>query len=288
VSDPIISIRDLSHVYNTGPRPVVALDRVSLDVERGSCVALVGVGGSGKSTVVKHLNGILRPSSGQVIVDGVDVGKTGVDLTGLRRRVGMLFQSPEAQLFERTVFTDVAFGPRQLKLPRREIHHRVDAALDAVGLPAREFTGRSPFDLSGGQMRRVALAGVLATDPSILVLDEPTIGLDAAGRHEFYGYVDQARRVRGVTLILVSHDMSEVADLADRIVVMHHGRLAAVGSPREILTAVADLREWGLAPPPLVDLLAMVRARGLRIPTDILTLDEAVEALRLAGGVDAA
>ncbi len=284
MSDPIVSIRDLSQVFRTGPKPVIAVDRVNLIVERGSCVAIVGAGGSCKSTLIKHLNGLLRATSGQVVVDGIDLSSRGLDLSGLRRRVGMLFQSPEAQLFERTVFADVAFGPRQLRLPRREIHRRVRTALESVGLPPGLFGSRSPFDLSGGQMRRVALAGVLALEPSLLVLDEPTIGLDAAGREEFYQYVELARRARGMTVVLVSHDMGEVAGMADRIVVMHGGRAVADGTPREVFSDGPALEDWGLAAPPLVELIGQLRSRGIPVPPRAMTLDEAVEALQLERG----
>jgi energy-coupling factor transport system ATP-binding protein len=192
----------------------------------------------------------------------------------------MLFQSSEAQLFERTVFADVAFGPRQLGIRQREVRARVVRALDAVGLPARDYGARSPFELSGGQMRRVALAGVLALDPPLLVLDEPTLGLDASGRAEFVACLGRLRRDRDVTVILVSHDMREVAALADRVLVLHEGRLVADGTPHDVLTRGADLAAWGLAPPPVVELVDRLRQGGLAIPPGILTVDEAADVLR--------
>jgi energy-coupling factor transport system ATP-binding protein len=278
VIDPIVSIQELSHVFGSGPSPVVAVDRVTLQVARGSCLAVVGAGGSGKSTLIKHLNGLLRPTTGRVVVDGFDVRAGRFNLPGLRRRVGMLFQSPEAQLFERTVYAEVAFGLRQLGIARREMNARITSALDRVGLPARSYGSRSPFELSGGQMRRVALASILALEPSLLVLDEPTIGLDSPGREEFYACVARARSERGMTVILVSHDMGEVADLADQIAVMHDGRLVALGTPREIFVRSDDLVRWRLALPPLVELLERLRVRGLAIPSDVFTLDEAIAA----------
>ncbi|GAC1357542.1 MAG: energy-coupling factor transporter ATPase [Ktedonobacteraceae bacterium] len=225
MTDPIISVEHLTHVYASGPLSKKALNDINLTIERGSCVAIIGFNGSGKSTLIQHFNGLLRPTEGQVQVDGVNVGEKGIDLRALRQRVGMLFQFPESQLFEQTVFADVAFGPRRMKLSRHAVRTRVIAALDAVGLPHREYGWRSPFDLSGGQRRRIALAGVLTMSPDVLVLDEPSVGLDGAGRAEFYSYLQRIRQERGVTIILVSHDMSEVASIADWLFVLHQGEL---------------------------------------------------------------
>ncbi len=278
--EPIVVVRGLSHVYRSGPVEKVALVDISLEVPRGSCVAVIGVNGSGKSTLVQHFNGLLRPTFGEVVVDGVEVGAASVkELTLLRRRVGMLFQSPETQLFEQTVYSDVAFGPRQLGLSRREVHAGVFAALETVGLPPREYAHRSPFELSGGQMRRVALAGVLATSPALLVLDEPTVGLDSQGRQEFNSYLQRVRETNGVTIILVSHDMAEGASLADQIFVLHEGRLVMSGPPSSVFAETALLRQYGLAAPPLVELLDDLRRRGVPIPGDVSTVDEALESL---------
>lgn len=256
-----------------------ALVNVNLTIERGSCAAIIGVTGSGKSTLVQHLNGLLQPTSGKVIVDGVDVGAKDANLFQLRQRVGMLFQFPEAQLFERTVYADVAFGPKRMQLGKHEIRARVLGALDAVGLPPKEFAQRSPFELSGGQMRRVALAGVLAMTPIILVLDEPTTGLDAGGRAEFYYYLQHIQREQGVTIVLVSHDMTEVAALADSIFVMHNAHLVMQGTPRTIFSQGERLRKYGLAEPPLSTLLAQLRQQGIAIPEDTFTIDEAYTVL---------
>ena len=280
MSDAIIVAQHLSHTYQTGPLQKAALIDVSLEIARGSCVAIIGCNGSGKSTLVQHFNGLLRPSEGTVVVDGVDVGAGNVNLRALRQRVGMLFQFPEGQLFERTVFADVAFGPRRMKLSRHEIRTRVIEALETVGLPHREYGWRSPFDLSGGQMRRVALAGVLAMRPSVLVLDEPTVGLDASGREEFYSYLSRIRQEQGVTIVLVSHDMTEVASLADWLFVMYEGRLVMEGTPRTVFASADQLRQLKLAAPPLSELLALLRQRGLAVPADAFTLEEVFAVLR--------
>jgi energy-coupling factor transport system ATP-binding protein len=253
---------------------------VTLEIERGSCAAIIGVTGSGKSTLVQHFNGLLRATSGTVIVDGIDVGAKSADLRRLRQRVGLLFQSPETQLFEQTIFADVAFGPRRMRIGRREVRARVLRALEMVGLPPKIYAHRSPFELSGGQMRRVALAGVLAMTPTILILDEPTVGLDAGGRAEFYTYVQRLKQEFGVTLILVSHDMAEVASLADRIFVLHEGRLVMQGTPRQVFAEGEALRSWGLAPPPLSELLELLRKRGVEVPGSVVTLEEAYTVLR--------
>jgi len=280
VSDAIIVVENLTHIYKAGALRQAAIVDVSLTIARGSVAAIIGVTGSGKSTLVQHFNGLLRPTSGHVVVDGIDVQASGADLRALRRRVGMVFQFPEAQLFGRNVFADVAFGPQRMGLAAREVQRRVVAALDLVGLPYREYAARSPFELSGGQMRRVALAGVLALAPALLVLDEPTVGLDAAGRAEFYAYLRRVRREQGATILLVSHDMAEVAALAEWVIVLHAGRLVLQGTPRALFAQADRLRECGLVPPPLAELLALLRGRGLAIPDDVFTLDEAFAALQ--------
>jgi energy-coupling factor transport system ATP-binding protein len=275
LTDPIITTKNLSHTYQSGPLSQAALVDITLEVARGSCVGIIGVTGSGKSTLVQHFNGLLRPTSGTIIVDGLNVNAAGVDLAQLRQRVGMLFQFPEAQLFERTVFADVAFGPRRMKLDRHEVRTRVIRALETVGLPPHDYAQRSPFELSGGQMRRVALAGVLAMSPSILILDEPTTGLDAEGRAEFYSYLRRIREKGGVTIAVISHDMAEVAALTDWLFVLHNGRLVLQGTPRTVFSQGDQLREWRLAVPPLSELLAALRRQGLAIPEAVFTLEDA-------------
>ncbi len=283
MTDPIIITKNLCYTYQSkqaNSLQKAALADINLEIARGSCVAIIGITGSGKSTLVQHFNGLLRPTTGSVIVDGQDVGAADADLVALRQRVGMLFQFPEMQLFEHTVFADVAFGPRRMKLDRHEVRQRVINALEMVGLPHHEFASRSPFELSGGQMRRVALAGVLAMSPSILILDEPTVGLDADGRSEFYHYLQCARQERRITIVLVSHDMAEVAALADRLFVLHSGNLVMQGTPRSIFAQGDRLRKWGLATPPLSELLTLLRKHGLAIPEETLTIDEAFVVLR--------
>ncbi|HEY1352404.1 MAG TPA: energy-coupling factor transporter ATPase [Ktedonobacteraceae bacterium] len=273
MSEPIICMQHLFYTY--AAKQDVALRRpalidISLEIARGSCAAIIGVTGSGKSTLIQQINGLLRPERGSVLVDGIDVGMA--DLQELRRRVGMLFQFPEAQLFEPTVFADVAFGLQRLQLTRSEVRTRVLQALELVGMPA-EYASRSPFALSGGQRRRVALAGVLAMRPTILVLDEPGVGLDAEGKAEFYRQI-QSMRGQGLTVVLVSHDMAEVAALADQLFVLDCGRLVMQGTPRAIFARPAALHDCGLAPPPLSTLLQQLRQRGLQVPAELTTVDE--------------
>lgn len=282
MTDAIITVEHLSHVYSTGPLTKRALHDINLTVLRGSCVAIIGFNGSGKSTLIQHFNGLLRPTEGTVLVDGVNVGEKGIDLRALRERVGLLFQFPEAQLFEQTVFADVAFGPRRMKLSRREVRSRVNAALDVVDLPLHEYGWRSPFDLSGGQRRRIALAGVLATSPEILILDEPSVGLDGAGRAELYGYLQRIRQERGVTIVLVSHDMAEVATMADQLFVLSQGELVMQGTPQDVFAQGELLSKWRLAVPQLHALLTLLRQQGMDIPESIFTLDEAFAFLEQA------
>jgi energy-coupling factor transport system ATP-binding protein len=280
LTQPIIITKNLCHYYQSGSLQKAALKDINLEIVRGSCAAIIGVTGSGKSTLIQHFNALLRPSSGTVIVDGIDVAARGADIQNLRKRVGMLFQYPESQLFEHTIYADVAFGPKRLKLSKREVRTRVLNALEAVGLPARDFGSRSPFELSGGQQRRVAMAGVLAMNPAILVLDEPTTGLDADARGEFYYYLKRVQQEQDVTIVIVSHDMAEVATLADCLYVLHNGNLVMQGRPRDIFAQGESLRAWGLAEPPLSELLSLLRSRGAPIPNEVLTLDEAFTALQ--------
>ncbi len=279
MTETLILVNKLCYTYQSGAVPRRALIDINLEIERGSCAAIIGVTGSGKSTLVQHFNGLLHPTSGTVIVDGLDVSAKGADLRALRQRVGMLFQFPEAQLFAHTVYADVAFGPQRLQLSKHEVRLRVLKALETVGLPPRIYAARSPFELSGGQMRRVALAGVLAMTPTILILDEPTTGLDAEGRAEFYYYLRRVQQDQDVTIVLVSHDMAEVAALADQLFVLRDGQLVMQGTPRAVFSQGEALRAWGLAVPPLSALLSLLRQQGLPIPADTLTLDEAFDAI---------
>ncbi len=281
MSEAIIQVRNLSYTYaakrDAALRRPALLD-INLDIQAGSCAAIIGVTGSGKSTLVQHFNGLLLPTSGSVIVDGIEVGERRAELQQLRQRVGLLFQFPEAQLFEHTIFADIAFGPRHLHLTRQQVRVRVAEALEMVGLPVQEFGHRSPFELSGGQQRRVALASVLAMHPRILILDEPGVGLDAEGKEEFYQCI-QRLHAQGITVVLISHDMAEVASLADHLFVLHLGRLVTQGTPRQVFAQAELLREHGLAPLPLSSLFMYLRQRGLPVPSDVMSVEEAFHAL---------
>ncbi len=281
-----ILVEALTYTYAAGtPLAKTALADLSFSIEDGSCIAVIGVTGSGKSTLVQHFNGLLRPTSGRVVVNTIDVGARGADLARLRRMVGLVFQAPEAQLFASTVFEDVAFGPRQMGMGAARLAQVVEEALRIVGLPGEEFGQRDPFSLSGGQMRRAALAGVLAMEPDILVLDEPTAGLDGEGRAELYRFLARLRAERGTTILLVSHHMGEVAALAERVLVLHQGRLMLDGSPRELFKQAHALAEWGLAVPPLSQVGALLRHQGFALIDGALTLDEMAQAI-LAGRVE--
>ncbi|MER3456454.1 MAG: energy-coupling factor transporter ATPase [candidate division GAL15 bacterium] len=267
----------LVHVYLRGtPFESVALRGVDLVIRRGECLGLVGPTGSGKSTLVQHFNGLLRPTEGRVRVGGVEV-RPGSNLRDVRRKVGLLFQYPEHQLFEATVFDDVAFGPRNLGLAPDEVRARVRESLQWVGLDPDRFGPRSPFSLSGGEMRRVAIAGVLAMRPEVLVLDEPTAGLDPEGRRELLGRVRDLHRRAGLTVVLISHRMDDVARLCQRVVVLHQGRVFLDAPVREAFAQADELRSIGLDVPRATDVLLRLRAAGLPVRCDRLTVEEACE-----------
>jgi len=274
---PAIKVDNLTHVYSPGtPFQVVALENISLEIEKGEFYALVGASGSGKSTLVQHFNGLLTPTGGKVWVGGVDLSDR-VSRRGLWRTVGLVFQYPEQQLFEETVFDDVAFGPRNLGLGKDEVRQRVEDALRLVGLDPRQVGGRSPFSLSSGMRRRVAIAGVLALKPEILVLDEPAAGLDPAGRRLLMDRIEDFQRTHGLTVVLVTHDMGEVARRAGRMAVLNKGALVMEGRPGEIFSRVEELRAVGLDIPEPAELMHRLRADGRQVRTDILTAGEAEE-----------
>lgn len=280
-----IELQNVTHTYNPGTvLQATAIEDVSLTIEDGDFIGLIGPTGSGKSTLVQHLNGLLKPTAGRVLVDGADITVRGADLRSVRQKVGIIFQYPEHQLFDETVAADVAFGPRNLGLDKGEIERRVAAALAAVGLDDATAR-RSPFALSGGQMRRVAIAGVLAMQPKVLVLDEPAAGLDPRGREEILGHIRRLHQERGLTVVLVSHNMEDVARLAKRVVVMHRGHVVMDGSPRQVFARAEQLEEIGLGVPPMTELSKRLRARGLAVPPDLLTVEEARDAIiRAMGG----
>ena len=281
---PIV-IEGLSYVYMSGgPYETHALDNVSLTIGDGEFVGLIGHTGSGKSTLVQHLNGLLMPTSGRILVDGLDVADKATDRRAIRRKVGLVFQYPENQLFEETVAKDIAFGPRNLGLDEQEIDRRVRDAMRRVALDYDRLANRSVFELSGGQMRRVAIAGVLAMEPRVLVLDEPCAGLDPRGREEILGLIRGLHAESGATIVMVSHSMDDVASLAERVIVMDHGKVAMDGAPREVFSRGEELRAIGLDVPQAVELADRLRARGFDVPQGVYRVEEIRETiLGLAG-----
>jgi energy-coupling factor transport system ATP-binding protein len=276
----LIECVDLTHVYLQGtPLEAVALRGVTLSIDAGSFVGLLGPTGSGKSTLIQHFNALLRPTSGTVRVAGIDLSRPRADVKTVRRKVGLVFQYPEDQLFEETVFDDVAYGPRNLGLPPQEIQDRVHEALRLVGVDPDAFGRRSPFSLSGGEMRRVAIAGVLAMQPEVLVLDEPAAGLDPQGKQEILGQIRTLHQERGLTVILITHSMDEAAQLVDRIVVMNRGQVAMDGPVRGIFRRADELASIGLGVPAITDLMLRLRRRGVAVRPDVLSLEEARAAI---------
>ncbi|MDY4138190.1 MAG: energy-coupling factor transporter ATPase [Eubacteriales bacterium] len=275
-----IEVRHLTHTYSEGSAfQATAIRDVNLTIEDGEFVAVIGHTGSGKSTLVQHLNGLLKPTEGQVLVDGEDMFGEGVDKRKIRQKVGLVFQYPEYQLFEETVAKDIAFGPKNQGLSPEEIDRRVRTAMAHVHLDYDKYAERSPFELSGGQMRRVAIAGVLAMEPKVLILDEPTAGLDPRGRDRILGMIRDLHAEGGVTVIMVSHSMDDVARLATRLVVMSRGQLVATGTPREIFRQREMMERIGLGVPEAAQLCGKLRARGLPLPEDLYTPDELRDAL---------
>ncbi len=283
-----IVIEHLNYVYmQGGPYETKALNDVSLTINDGEFIGLIGHTGSGKSTLVQHLNGLIMPSSGRVLVDGLDLADKNTDRRAIRRRVGLVFQYPENQLFEETVAKDIAFGPKNLGLDEAEIDRRVRTAMRRVALDYDKIAERSVFELSGGQMRRVAIAGVLAMEPQTLVLDEPCAGLDPRGREEILGLISDLHRESGTTIVMVSHSMDDVAALAERVIVMNHGSVVMDGTPREVFAEGEELRAIGLDVPQAVELAQKLREKGFDIPEGIYRMDEiraAVEAAIGKGG----
>lgn len=257
---------------------VAALKDVNLKLEDGQFIGLIGHTGSGKSTLVQHLNGLMKPTSGEIYFNGEDIHDADFDKKKLRSQVGLIFQYPEHQLFETDVFSDVCFGPKNLGLPKKEVELRAYEALKMVGLPD-EFFYQSPFDLSGGQKRRVAIAGVLAMKPQVLILDEPTAGLDPKGREEILNMIRDLHNQMKCTIILVSHSMDDVADYAERIIVMNHGQVFLDGTPREVFSHRKELEEIGLAVPTVTDIMHRVKELGYPVDENITTLHEAADAL---------
>ena len=270
-----IVIEHLNYVYMAGgPYETKALNDVNLTIHDGEFIGLIGHTGSGKSTLVQHLNGLIMPTSGRVLVDGMDLADKATDRRAVRQRVGLVFQYPENQLFEETVEKDIAFGPRNLGLDEEEIARRVRDAMRKVALDYDTLHERSVFELSGGQMRRVAIAGVLAMEPQVLVLDEPCAGLDPHGREEILGLIRNLHQESGTTIVMVSHSMDDVASLAERVIVMNHGQAVMDGAPREVFSRGEELRSIGLDVPAAVQLADKLRARGFDVPEGVYRVEE--------------
>lgn len=277
----LIEINNLSHVYSPGlPFEKKAVDDISLKIEENEFIGLIGHTGSGKSTFIQHLNGLLKPSSGEIIIDGTRVDKSGSNLTDLRKKVGLVFQYPEYQLFEETIERDIAFGPRNLDISEEEVHERVKASMESVGLDYETYKDKSPFELSGGLKRRVAIAGVLAMEPKVLILDEPTAGLDPRGRDEILSEIKSIHENRKITVILVSHSMEDVARIAERIIVFDKGKVFLDGEPREIFRNEDKLLGVGLGIPQITSLMRTLKKKGLDINEDAITVEEAKESIK--------
>ena len=281
---PILEVRNLDYIYSAGtPFEHKALDNVSFALEPGEFVGIIGHTGSGKSTLMQQMNGLLKPTSGQVLLDGVDIWSDKKLTRQARFRVGLVFQYPEYQLFEETVYRDIAFGPKNMGLDEKEVDRRVREAAGFVGLTQAQLEV-SPFDLSGGQKRRVAIAGVIAMEPEVLILDEPTAGLDPVGRSEILGNIEAYRQAKNATIMMVSHSMEDVARLTDRLLVMNGSRLAMDGTPSEVFSRAQELLAMGLNIPQVTQVFLKLKALGLDVKS-VYTMEQAVaEIVRLRGG----
>ena len=283
---PILRVQNLQHIYSAGtPFEHTGLENVSFSVEKGEFIGIIGHTGSGKSTLIQHLNGLLKPTSGKILFDGRDIWSDKTFTRQCRFRVGLVFQYPEYQLFEETVYKDIAFGPKNMGLSKAEIDRRVREAAGFVGISAEQLEV-SPFDLSGGQKRRVAIAGVIAMEPEVLILDEPTAGLDPESRAEILQNIDDYRKSKNATVFMVSHSMTDVARLTDRLLVMNGSHLVMDGTPAQVFSRSAELLEMGLDIPPVTQIFMQLRQKGLDVPL-VYTVEQAVQALKkLKGGND--
>lgn len=276
-----IEVKNLTYIYNKGlPDETMALDDVSLKIRDGEIVGIIGHTGSGKSTLLQHLNGLIKPTSGEVYVDGQCITDGKVRLVEIRRRVGLVFQYPEYQLFEETVAKDVAFGPKNLGLGEEEIEERVRYAIDMVGLDYDEIKDVSPFELSGGQKRRVAIAGVVAMKPSVLILDEPTAGLDPKAHREILKMIRRIHREMGIMIIFVSHNMNDIAEMTDRVIVMDNGKAVLEGTPAEVFSHNEELTDMGLNVPPAREIVNRIKTMLPDFNSEALNTEEAAEDIR--------
>lgn len=275
-----IKVENLTHIYMPkSPFEKVALDNINFEIEDGDFVALIGHTGSGKSTLIQHLNGLLKATLGNIIVDNMDLSDKKTKLSDIRKKVGLVFQYPEYQLFEETIEKDIEYGPKNLGLEQEEITTRVKRAMEMVGLDYEKYKDLSPFELSGGQKRRVAIAGVIAMEPKVLILDEPTAGLDPHGRDEILAQIKKLHEQYKMTVILVSHSMEDVAKIANRVIVMNKGKIALDGTVAEVFKEIETLENIGLAVPQVTYLIKALRDKGFNISDDIFTIEEAKNAL---------
>ena len=276
-----IRVRDLSYVYDPGmPGESVALDGVSFDVADGTILGIIGHTGSGKSTLLQHLNGLIKPSSGEVYINDICITDGKTKMTEIRRKVGLVFQYPEYQLFEETVARDVAFGPKNLGMSEEDIDARVRESIALVGLDYEEIKDMSPFELSGGMKRRVAIAGVIAMDPEILILDEPTAGLDPSAHRDILAMVRRIHDEMGIILIFVSHNMGDIAELSDRVLVMSNGKVVMDGTPAEVFSQGDRLAEMGLGIPPAKEITDLISSRAAGFRSEALSIDEAARDIK--------
>lgn len=286
--EPIIEIKNLTHIYSPNtPFEQRALDQVNLTIYRGEYLGIIGRTGSGKSTLIQHLNGLIRPTEGEVLFQGQDIWSSKELTHNIRFQVGLVFQYPEYQLFEETIAKDIAYGPTNMKLPQDEIDERVHESMAAVGL-APELADQSPFALSGGQKRRVAIAGVIAMRPDVLVLDEPTAGLDPAGRDEIFELVRSYHKQSGATILIVSHSMEDIAQVADRLLVMNHAKVLFCDTPREVFSHADEIIAAGLDIPMITKVMLELKKRGHDVDTSVYTVAQAMDALRACKRKEAA
>ena len=273
-----VKVENLTHIYNEGlPHESVAVQDVSFSIEDGQIAGIIGHTGSGKSTLVQHLNGLIKPKTGSIYIDGENICDGKTVMREIRKKVGLVFQYPEYQLFEETVFKDVAFGPKNIGLADEELEDRVREAIELVRLDYEQIKDKSPFDLSGGQKRRVAIAGVIAMKPKVLILDEPTAGLDPKAHRDVLDMIIRVHEHENNITIMVSHNMEDIASMCDKVIVMDRAHAVMEGTPEEVFARRAELKQMGLAAPPVTELIDMLNDRGFKLDGNILTRDKAVE-----------
>lgn len=285
-----VKVENLTHIYNEGlPHESVAVQDVSFSIEDGQIAGIIGHTGSGKSTLVQHLNGLIRPKTGSIYIDEQNICDGNTVMREIRKKVGLVFQYPEYQLFEETVFKDVAFGPKNIGLADEELEDRVREAIGLVGLDYEQIKDKSPFDLSGGQKRRVAIAGVIAMKPKVLILDEPTAGLDPKAHRDVLDMIIRVHEHEDNITVMVSHNMEDIASMCDKVIVMDRAHAVMEGTPQEVFARRTELRQMGLAAPPVTELIDMLNDRGFELDRNILTRDRAVEEIYRAirGNTDA-